>query len=284
MQQQLPSGMVRLDDAVPFFRGDLHREMREFDDAFTDTYGKATRSATRKWVPVPMRQWSRRWEYPYVSQRLIDAFPADAHLEFLDAGSGLTFFPYWLRRHLPNARITCVDYDEKYGPAFGRMMQMSGDSQVVFAQAALQALPLSDAVFDAVYCVSVLEHTGDYGAVLDEMHRVMKPGGFLVLTFDISLDGRTEISPREVHDLLRAVEKRFQIEEAFRIDDEMRALAEPGELLTTDHARDHEPEMLPWKWPKLKSAYDLVQGRGWSGGFFSLACCCLTARKASGEG
>lgn len=278
-----PSGLVRVADALPFLDSDLHREMGAFDDNFTKTHGKDTRRATRMWVPVPMRQWSRRWEYPYVAQRLVEAFPADAELRFLDAGSGLTFFPHWLRRHFPRAHITCLDYDEGYEAAFARLSESTGDHEVEFVRASMHDMPVPDASVDAVFCVSVLEHTGDYHRILDEMLRVMKPGGLLVLTFDISLDGRTEIAPDGARDLLEAVKSRFEIQEAFDIDSEMRALERPADLLTTDYARAHEPEMLPWRWPLLKSAYDLVQGRGWSGGFFSLACCCVTARKAASD-
>lgn len=45
-----------------------------------------------------------------------------------------------------------------------------------------EALPYSDAVFDAVVCVDVLEHVEDLSKVLSEVARVLKPGG--VFLFD----------------------------------------------------------------------------------------------------
>jgi 2-polyprenyl-6-hydroxyphenyl methylase / 3-demethylubiquinone-9 3-methyltransferase len=45
-----------------------------------------------------------------------------------------------------------------------------------------ESLPLGDKSFDCVVCVDVLEHVADLAAVLDEVKRVLKPGG--VFLFD----------------------------------------------------------------------------------------------------
>lgn len=44
------------------------------------------------------------------------------------------------------------------------------------------AIPLGDAGFDTVVCTEVLEHIPDPLKALREMHRVLKPGGHLVLS------------------------------------------------------------------------------------------------------
>ena len=43
-------------------------------------------------------------------------------------------------------------------------------------------IPFSDASYDAVLCTEVLEHVQNYQALVDEMHRVMKPGSILMVT------------------------------------------------------------------------------------------------------
>ncbi len=43
-----------------------------------------------------------------------------------------------------------------------------------------EALPYADTTFDAVVCVDVLEHVGDLQKVLDEVQRVLKPGGMFL--------------------------------------------------------------------------------------------------------
>ncbi len=43
-------------------------------------------------------------------------------------------------------------------------------------------IPLSDATFDTVVCTEVLEHVADPLKALREMYRVLKPGGYLILS------------------------------------------------------------------------------------------------------
>ena len=48
----------------------------------------------------------------------------------------------------------------------------------------VRALPFADASFDGCWSLGVIEHFPDgYAAVRDELHRVLRPGGFLFLTF-----------------------------------------------------------------------------------------------------
>lgn len=53
--------------------------------------------------------------------------------------------------------------------------------QMSFAQASVQKLPFPDEHFDVVLCESVLFFVNDKETALQEMMRVLKPGGFLAL-------------------------------------------------------------------------------------------------------
>jgi len=44
-----------------------------------------------------------------------------------------------------------------------------------------KGLPFSDSFFDAVTCIAVLEHVFNPPNVLNEIHRVLKPNGFLIM-------------------------------------------------------------------------------------------------------
>jgi len=44
-------------------------------------------------------------------------------------------------------------------------------------------LPFEDASFDAVFCSEVFEHVFNLEEILKELHRVLKPGGKMLLTF-----------------------------------------------------------------------------------------------------
>ena len=49
-----------------------------------------------------------------------------------------------------------------------------------FAAADARALPFSDATFDSVFCVAVLQHIGDVAGAVRELARVTRPGGRIV--------------------------------------------------------------------------------------------------------
>ena len=47
----------------------------------------------------------------------------------------------------------------------------------VFMQGSVYKLPFEENSFDLVICSEVLEHLDDYHAAIDEIYRVLKPGG-----------------------------------------------------------------------------------------------------------
>lgn len=88
----------------------------------------------------------------------------------LDAGSG---DGHW-RDHLPRD-IRYVGIDLGVGDKNVDYSQLS-------AKANLEALPLRNASFDAAISIQVLEHMKRPWLVLDELSRVIKPGGVLFLS------------------------------------------------------------------------------------------------------
>ena len=88
--------------------------------------------------------------------------------EVLDAGCGCK--PY--RAFVPAARYTGLDVDN----AFTRKVGMAE----VFYDGT--RFPLADASFDGVLCSQVLEHVFTPDAFVAEIHRVLRPGGRLLLT------------------------------------------------------------------------------------------------------
>lgn len=58
-------------------------------------------------------------------------------------------------------------------------------------------LPFPDAAFDAVLCTEVLEHIPDPAETIREIHRVLKPGGRLILTLPWS--ARFHYQPYDYH-------------------------------------------------------------------------------------
>jgi SAM-dependent methyltransferase len=258
---------------------DYHRHV-EFNRAFLERNDAAMSQYGKLWAKDTFRLWSRRWEYPFVTQRVIQFAQqqnSDAPFRVLDAGSGVTFFPYYLRKEIPRAEITCFDSNNTYHPMFAAVNNGMAESKVKFVEGLLQKLPFDNDSFDAVCCISVLEHTGNYSEILDEFARVLRPGGLLVLTFDLSLDGKFELPKKVAAELLTALSNKFVVPSSVELHKELNRMDDPARerILTTDYIRDTQPDLLPWKHPTLKAVHDLVTGHGWTGGFRSKSVYCL---------
>ncbi len=94
-----------------------------------------------------------------------------------------------------------------------RYMRACADKGLRIRHGGIHNLPVADASFDVVTCISVVEHVQGKAVVLRELLRVLRPGGLLVLTFDIAADPkpfedgmRVEIfSPVRLRDCLKIV-------------------------------------------------------------------------------
>jgi len=56
------------------------------------------------------------------------------------------------------------------------------EGRITIAEASASRLDFPDGVFDTVTAIEVIEHVVELCAVLDEVHRVLKPGGWLLIT------------------------------------------------------------------------------------------------------
>ena len=275
----LRTGIPLLSELDAHLNSDAYRHHVEFNRAFLERNDAAMSQYGKLWAKDTFRLWSRRWEYPFVAQRVISFAQeqSDGPFRVLDAGSGVTYFPYFLRAELPRSEITCFDSNGTYHPMFAAVNATMGETKVKFMEGMLQKIPLPDDSFDAVCCISVLEHTDNYGEILDEFARVLRPGGLMVLTFDLSLDGKFELPKDRAADLLTQISRKFAVRDATNLEKELSRMDKPAaeKILTTDHIRQTQPDLLPWKYPMLKAAHDLVKGHGWTGGFRSKSVYCL---------
>ena len=236
----LMSGIPRIAAYRELLEAPLFRAMESFSDEFLRRY--AFVQDHYSWVKDPLHQWSRQWEYPFVYQAITSAIQPGSRVRVLDAGSGITFFPYYLANTVKGSSITCCDSDASLQSLFEQVTEPA----VRFIAADLHSLPFADGEFDVVYCVSVLEHTRSYARILDEFRRVLRPGGSLILTFDIGLDGVSDIALEPMRVLLGEVEKRFRCQgERAEVD------IDHAEILTSRYARSLDAQLLPWRFPRL---------------------------------
>jgi len=190
----------------------------------------------------------------------------------------VTFFPYYICENLPNAEVICIDSNSSYPPMFAAINKATPNARVSFRNGTLQKLDMPDASLDVVCCISVLEHTDNYGEIVREFARVLKKGGLLVLTFDLSLDGRFELRKDVAADLLGNVSEFFEIGDV-PIEQELNRMSDVDHILSTDHVKRTEPDLLPWRFPMAKAVHDLIKGHGWTGGFRSKSVFCVSAAK-----
>lgn len=126
---------------------------------------------------------SKRWEYPWALQR---AGVAPGR-RVLDVGCGASIFPVYLARR--GLEVTALDLAPPSG------LDRRHGVNVDYVRGDMGRLPFATGSFDAIFCISVIEHLG-FGAMraaLAELHRVLRPAGRLLLTTDYYDDAEAEI-------------------------------------------------------------------------------------------
>ena len=243
---KLLSGLPSTDVWRVLRAGEPFRGMEAFSDSFLATHRKHLKAYAQKWVADPLHQWSRIWEYLFVLERL-EAWRAEAvpgQVRILDAGSGITFFPYYVAQRLGGCRLTCCDSDSGLSGIF-HQVNAAMPVPAEFCSADVQRLPFADASFDALYCVSVLEHMDRPDEVVDEFARVLTPNGVLLVTFDISLDGKADVPLAGAQRLRERLRRRFSGDAGETGD--LAAMCRQSDVLTTAFVGNEEPDLLPWR-------------------------------------
>ena len=248
VQAQLSSGIPKDPDYRLLIQSERYKAMEKFSDSFLSINRKFLENYAKRWVRDSLHQWSRQWEYPYVFNRVETIIKNRETSKILDAGSGITFFPYFLKSLYPSMDVYCADNDTNLESIY-QQINMHGPVQVNFSCSDLKKLPFALEQFDVVYCVSVLEHTDDYAGIIEEFHKVLRPGGRLVITFDISLDGTRDISVEKGTRLLNSLAEKFDIVEdvSFELGSDVSA----SDVFTTHTAKEIDPNLLPWKLPQF---------------------------------
>jgi SAM-dependent methyltransferase len=163
----------------------------------------------------------------------------------LVAGQGCGLLPFLVAARLPGAQVAATDDDARAAKVFPRLRHPAR-ARVEFHPAPLRELPFEAGAFDAACCLATLQHTSQHTKALDELRRVLRPGGALIVSFDLSLDCHSDLAPEAARRLLQLVEARFEPlrslpPERFDVD-----LFTP-DILTTDHVRRVAPDLLPWR-------------------------------------
>src|ERR1700744_2892065 len=111
---QLRCGVPLISDLDALKADPFYTEITTYSRDFLTRHAEALKGYGKLWGQDPFMLWSRRWEYPFAAQKTIEygqSHPplTQQPLKIIDAGSGVTFFPYFVCDHLPQAQVICFD-------------------------------------------------------------------------------------------------------------------------------------------------------------------------------
>lgn len=116
--------------------------------------------------------------------------------------AGFDLPSYWRMLRVNGARRTAktlvrkaAAIDKRYAVALRRRLGPGGKPPRVL-QMDVSAMDLADSSFDFAYCASVFQHLPDPGLALDEMARVLRPGGVGYLTLQLWTSETGSLDPR----------------------------------------------------------------------------------------
>ena len=209
-----------------YTKSSLFYEMNEYSKEFSRKKNSIIYNIF--WIKNSFLHFSRKVEYQFVFSEI------DNNKKILDAGCGITFFPYFLKDKFSGINLDLLDYS-KSAEKFYR------DSNFKFINSDLNSIDIKDESYDLIYSISTLEHIDTYSHVIQELIRILKPGGKLIITFDVSFSPRDLINTKNVDEFINST--------LFQLNYENRNYSLNIDNLVTSHEfNKHE---LPWKYPKI---------------------------------
>jgi ubiquinone/menaquinone biosynthesis C-methylase UbiE len=128
----------------------------------------------RFWVEAP---------HPFITRaRLLDALQPRLGETILEVGPGTGYYTLPVARALePGGTLHIADVQPEMLDHTTARARELGIENIARREADARRLPYEDATFDAAYLVAVLGEVPDQDAALRELHRVLRPGGRLVV-------------------------------------------------------------------------------------------------------
>lgn len=101
-----------------------------------------------------------------------------ANLTLLDAGAGESQF----KKFCSHLKYIAQDFGQYDGAGDVALQTGTWDNSKLDIVSDITAIPLTDASVDAIMCTEVFEHIPDPIAAVKEFNRLLKPGGYLLIT------------------------------------------------------------------------------------------------------
>ena len=159
---------------------DDKRDIQAFWGALYDSlYGEADQDITREQLLVALdalEDMFRLRDHMAVVEMPLDDL---AGKRVLEIGPGAGGHSALFARY--GASVTALDITRARARATAEKFQILGAGDCRAMQGDAESLPFDDATFDIVYSNGVLHHTNDTELAIDEVFRVLKPGGRAVI-------------------------------------------------------------------------------------------------------
>lgn len=174
----------------------------------------------------------------------------DSSYRILDLGAGYGGSARYLADGF-GCRATCLNISETQNDLNRRLTADAGLSELVdVVHGDFENLPDKDGTYDVVWSQDAILHSGDRGKVLDEVRRVLKPGGQFIFTDPMQSDDCPE-------GVLQPILDRIQLSTLGSFKFYRSALAERGFREASIEDLTHQLRMHYWRVGKeLKDNYD----------------------------
>ncbi len=120
-----------------------------------------------------------------MAQRIIDIKP---HARVIDLGAGYGGAARWLAKRF-DCNVTCINLSEAQNQrnlVQSKIAKLADKIEV--HDASFEAIPCQDSGFDIAWSQDAILHSGHRSQVMDEIDRVLKPGGEIIMTDPMQAD------------------------------------------------------------------------------------------------
>ena len=130
------------------------------------------------WKDADIDWYAENYGEDPTTRMVADAAPLGKDDDVLDVGCGTGASLRHLRNRGASGRLVGVD---PFPRMIGHARSQSEATGISYQVAPGEDLPFADAEFDGMLCVNAFQHFEDRRAAMQEVARVLKPGGWLVL-------------------------------------------------------------------------------------------------------
>ncbi len=118
------------------------------------------------------------------TKKMVDILPSsvDGNTRILDLGSGYGGAARYVSWHY-GCKVDCLDISEKQNEVNTKKIKRAGLDQLIHViEGDFQKIPSEDSAYDIIWSNDALLHSEDRGKAIQEISRVLRPGGWFIFT------------------------------------------------------------------------------------------------------